>query len=346
MGNCGSSPTVGTPEDAHRSKGIEQEIRRQSKLYKQELKLLLLGAGESGKTTFTKQIRILFLNGYTPEQLAEFKAVIYNNIILAIQALLLKLKSEGDIEKLSPETQRCAEQCISLQVISDLGTMRGLLSKIWSEPIVRQASKSLEPAIVYFLEKIESILCEDFQPTEQDILRARVRTTGVGELVFSVGDGVVVRMVDVGGQRSERRKWIHFFEGVTAVIFFGSLSEYDQTLQEAKTVNRMHESLTLFKEVCSCQWFANTHIILFLNKRDIFEEKIKEKDLKVCFPEYDGGCNMEKALTFIKNQYQKLVEGNRRVFIHTTVAVDTENIRFVFESVRKILLNASVEGSF
>jgi hypothetical protein len=51
-------------------------------------------------------------------------------------------------------------------------------------------------------------------------------------------------------------------------------------------------------------------------------------------------------MTFIRNKYQRLVDNERRVFVHTTVAVDTENIKFVFESVRKILLNASVESSF
>lgn len=39
-------------------------------------------------------------------------------------------------------------------------------------------------------------------------------------------------MVDVGGQRSERRKWIHCFESVTSIIFLVALSEYDQVLAE------------------------------------------------------------------------------------------------------------------
>ena len=42
-----------------------------------------------------------------------------------------------------------------------------------------------------------------------------------------------LRMVDVGGQRSERRKWIHCFENVTSIMFLVALSEYDQVLVEA-----------------------------------------------------------------------------------------------------------------
>jgi len=41
-------------------------------------------------------------------------------------------------------------------------------------------------------------------------------------------------MVDVGGQRSERRKWIHCFENVTSIIFLVALSEYDQILFESE----------------------------------------------------------------------------------------------------------------
>lgn len=81
-------------------------------------------------------------------------------------------------------------------------------------------------------------------------------------------------MVDVGGQRSERKKWMHCFQEVTAVIFCVALSEYDLKLYEDDTTNRMQESLKLFKEICNTKWFANTAMILFLNKRDIFSEKV------------------------------------------------------------------------
>jgi len=47
-------------------------------------------------------------------------------------------------------------------------------------------------------------------------------------------------MVDVAGQRSERRKWIHCFSNVTAIIFLAALSEYDQVLFESENVVRLN----------------------------------------------------------------------------------------------------------
>ena len=47
-----------------------------------------------------------------------------------------------------------------------------------------------------------------------------------------------VRMFDVGGQRSERKKWIHCFEGVTAIVFCVALSAYDLMLAEDEEMVR------------------------------------------------------------------------------------------------------------
>jgi hypothetical protein len=78
----------------------------------------------------------------------------------------------------------------------------------------------------------------DYVPTEQDILRSRVKTTGITEMSFPVKD-TIYKVFDVGGQRSERRKWIHCFENLNAVLFMVSLSEYDQVLREDETVVRL-----------------------------------------------------------------------------------------------------------
>ena len=95
-------------------------------------------------------------------------------------------------------------------------------------------------------------------------------------------------MIDVGGQRSERRKWIHCFDSVTAVLFCASLNEYNQTLREDTTQNRMKESLLLFDEICNSPWFQNTAFILFFTKIDLFREKILRVPLTLCFPTYNG----------------------------------------------------------
>lgn len=120
-------------------------------------------------------------------------------------------------------------------------------------------------------------------------------------------------MVDVGGQRSERRKWIQCFENVTSIIFLVALSEYDQILFESDNEvscfldcllcvrsnslpnldsfvhqNRMEESKALFKTIITYPWFQNSSVILFLNKKDLLEEKIMYSHLVDYFPEYDG----------------------------------------------------------
>ena len=104
-------------------------------------------------------------------------------------------------------------------------------------------------------------------------MKGRIKTTGITETNFII-NSLQFKVLDAGGQRSERKKWIHCFEDITAVLFVLAISEYDQCLFEDERVNRMHESIVLFDSLCNSQWFANTPFILFLNKIDIFEKKI------------------------------------------------------------------------
>lgn len=91
------------------------------------------------------------------------------------------------------------------------------------------------------------------------------------------------RLVDVGGQRSERRKWLHCFEGVSFAIYLAALDEYDMTLEEDSKTNRLEESLRLFSQVTGSQFFEGTTWILFLNKFDLFQEKLRRLPLPKSF---------------------------------------------------------------
>lgn len=138
-----------------------------------------------------------------------------------------------------------------------------------------------------YFDAIERIADPKFIPTNQDVLRSRVKTTGIIETTFHI-DELVYRMFDVGGQRSERKKWIHCFENVTAIVFMVAVSEYDQVLVEDESVNRMQEALTLFDSICNSKWFVKTSIILFLNKIDLFKEKLVRSPMGKYFPDYTG----------------------------------------------------------
>jgi len=115
-------------------------------------------------------------------------------------------------------------------------------------------------------------------------------------------------------------------------------------LREDNTKNRMHESLLLFNEICNGRWFANSSMILFLNKMDLFKEKITVKDLTLAFPEYTGGKDEDKARTYILDKFKaENQDANRKVYTHFTCAVDTRNILVVFKAVRETIMSSMIK---
>merc|ERR1712004_961753 len=136
------------------------------------------------------------------------------------------------------------------------------MKRLWVDSGVQECfSRSneyqLNDSAKYFLDDLDRLGAKDYQPTEQDILRTRVKTTDIVEVHFSFKN-LNFKLFDVGGQRSERKKWIHCFEDVTAIIFCVAMSEYDQVLHEDETTNRMQESLKLFDSICNNKWFGDT----------------------------------------------------------------------------------------
>ena len=184
-----------------------------------------------------------------------------------------------------------------------------------------------------YFDNIARIAAPDYMPNDQDVLRSRVKTTGITETTFIIGD-LTYRMFDVGGQRSERKKWIHCFENVTTILFLVAISEYDQLLFEDETVNRMQEALTLFDSICNSRWFIKTSIILFLNKIDRFKEKLPVSPMKNYFPDYEGGDDYAAACDYILNRFVSLNQHEtKQIYTHFTCATDTTQIRFVMAAV-------------
>lgn len=310
-------------------------------------KLLLLGAGESGKSTLFKQMIKLYGTGFGETERKTFVPIIYNNVVTSMQTLL-----EAQIAGFGSECACMDDHNYVMAMKPDDAideNNMGAFIKLWADAGIQatfdNSSKfQLTDSAKYFFEKITEVAAKDYLPTEQDVLRSRVRTTGIVENSFEI-DGNQFKMFDVGGQRNERKKWIHCFENVTAVLFIGVLSEYDLVLYEDESTNRMDETLNLFDEILNSRWFTQTAMILFLNKRDMFEEKILKVPLNVCpvFADYDGPNTYEDGVVEIQREFEsKNRDSNRAMYIHTTCATDTSNVSAVFNAVKDIVIRASL----
>jgi len=194
----------------------------------------------------------------------------------------------------------------------------------------------------YFFEQAPRIATPEYVPTETDVLRCRQKSTAITETRFSVPP-LTIHLFDVGGQRSERKKWIHCFESVTSIIFCTALSEYDQVLVEEKKQNRMTESLVLFDSVINSRWFLRTSIILFLNKIDVFKQKVRKVPMERYFPEYTGGPDVNKAAKYILWRFMHANRAKLSVYPHITQATDTSNIRLVFVAITNTILKNSLQ---
>lgn len=195
-----------------------------------------------------------------------------------------------------------------------------------------------------FFDNINRIGKPDYIPSTEDILRARIKTVGISETLFRSGL-LTVRMIDIGGQRPERKNWIRTFEGVTTIIFCVSLSEYDQCLLEEPTQNRLLESFQLFQSIVTSRWFVNTSIVLFLNKKDIFQRKITKIPLSDYFPDYTGSHDYGRATDFIKQKFLGLNVNKLQIYPYLTEATDTNNINLVFAAVKETVLANSLKQS-
>lgn len=342
-------------EEAKEQKRINQEIEKQlrkdKKDARRELKLLLLGTGESGKSTFIKQMRIIHGSGYTDDDKRTFIKLVYQNIFMAINSLIRAMEQLriAYIDEKNEEHSKMVRQVDFETVATFDSPYPEAIKSLWADPGIqecydRRREYQLTDSAKYYLDQVELIAQSDYLPTLQDVLRVRVPTTGIIEYPFDL-DSIIFRMVDVGGQRSERRKWIHCFENVTSIMFLVALSEYDQLLVESDSENRMEESKALFKTIVMYPWFQNSSVILFLNKKDLLEDKIQHSHVVDYFPEFDGAQkDAQAAREFILKMFVDLnPDPDKIVYSHFTCATDTENIRFVFAAVKDTILQLNLK---
>ncbi|CAD7060769.1 unnamed protein product [Tilletia caries] len=325
MGNCFSSDSSESPE-AKKSKGIDKHIKDEEKRLAREIKVLLLGAGESGKSTILKTMRIIHEIPFTNTEREHFRRLVFVNLVQSMKARYLHLFiSYPDIAE---------EQTFPMDYYEPL-------MLLWNDKGVQAAySRGNEAAVPEnFYADLDRFFHPKYTPSDADILRCRHKTTGIIETTFPIEDRMY-RIFDVGGQRSERKKWIHCFEGVTAVLFLVALSGYDSCLVEDKDSNQMQEALMLFDSICNSKWFLRTSMILFLNKVDIFRTKIMHSSIKHYFPDYAGDeTDFNAARNYFKQRFCRLNRSpSKEIYPSFTNATDPTLLKTVMTSITDIIL--------
>jgi len=352
MGICGSALTEEEKNALEQSKKLEQIMKDDFDEERDKIKLLLLGAGESGKSTIFKQMKILYGAGFDENERISFRRYIWSNIVESMKAICDACFGFGYANEI--EDQEAFDGIMKVSYSEELTPEIGQwIKRLWEEePIQSTWERRSEFQVIEstkdFIANIETIARDDYVPSVDDVLHARVRTIGIVEERYLIDKNTFI-MYDVGGQRNERKKWIHCFDEVNAVIFVASLSEFDQVLFEDETTNRMVEAINLFDEICNSRWFVNTSMILFLNKMDLFRDKILKVQIGEVddFADYSGKPNnYEDGVSFFLEKFLGVnKKPDREVFHHVTCATDTSNIQFVFNTCKEIILQQNLNDS-
>ncbi|KAK9448788.1 guanine nucleotide binding protein, alpha subunit [Limtongia smithiae] len=354
MGLClSSAESLHLEEERKKSAQIDKALEEEHKRAQYICKVLLLGSGESGKSTIVKQMKIIHQNGFSPAELALYRQIIYRNLVESVRGFIDGMRLLG-LEPALEENKPLVDLIMDIRVEGDFSgefdpKVENAILAFYHDPVMvqlreRQTEFYVMDSAIYFLDNCTRIAAAEYLPTEADVLYARIKTTGIFETQFNMNQ-LKIRMFDVGGQRSERKKWIHCFEGVTLIIFCVALSEYDQVLLEDSGQNRMLESMILFDSVVNSRWFVRTSIVLFLNKIDVFQQKLKKVPLGDWFNDYDGGEDLNKAAKFILWRFTQLNRSGLKIYPHLTQATNTNNIRLVMAAVEETILQNSLKDS-
>ncbi|KAF7350056.1 hypothetical protein MVEN_01307300 [Mycena venus] len=370
-GYCGHvSPPAGlevTGRDRQLHRQAEKALKEaKAKKASQVKQVLLLGSGDSGKSTILKQMRLIHRISYSAQEIESYRQLVFANITSGFRYLPRRslgyrprapsgihkwLEEEGvkpdelptDVELIESAPELCDGEPFPIEYL-------GPLQRLWNEEVVRVAwtrgnEMEIPENLQYFFSDLLRLFDPAYVPTEQDILHTRKRTIGITETTFKLEDHEIL-MIDVGGQKSERRKWIHCFQDVTSILFFVSLSGYDQCLVEDRDANQMQDAMTIWDSICHSQWFKHTSIMLLLTKDDIFQEKIKTSDIRTFFPDFDGEPgNAVQGRDYFKRRFGRLAQKagqskEREIYIFTTTTTNPDILRVVMSAVEDIVVRS------
>jgi len=374
MGSGGSTRKAYEVQDDNaikRSLEIDQYLDEESNK-EQPRRVLLLGTGNSGKTTMLKQFKAQFAPKPTEEQVKACREIISQNIIHGLILLVEFLEGTNKKHLLKSETLGLKDVLRNQVLAAGLtiwdedasGTMYSKMVRIvWNDPEVQRTERlshtisDNEYQTIYFMKRLDTIVEPDYLPSEQDMLRMRSKTKGLHVVELEIPDNPKLEVIDVGGQQNERKKWIHVFDNVDCVVFIFSLGDIDKRLLEDNTGSRYDDAVECFREIVSNPQFRNTGFIVLMNKVDMLRRMLDEdRDLMHRrFPDYPGRLgHYRDALIYLQNEFQTIYAENEEaegaivkqirpaVAFYPSTATDTENALKIIKGVKDSVFRNSI----
>jgi len=365
-------------EQKMRDKQIGQYMQSHSEAEAKTISLLLLGPGGSGKSTVLKQMEKIYRGNVSARMLKDAAQYIRQNILEDI----FDLATQNQVLSAShPECQlgeAAQEVCARIAMLKGghlsetqlTPELASAIDVLWRDAglqatfAIRRTHHIMDNT-PYFMAAMQRIAHPRYTTSFEDYVRVRHRTTGIIESSFVVdvdGDAKAKRkasagsqwrfkVTDVGGQRTERKKWLRCFTDIHAVIYVMSLPAYDQTLFEDTHTNCYVEALEVFDKTMQHAALREVDVIVFLNKNDLFVPKIKLVPFSVFEPDFDAKLvhDADAVKAYLREEYKrrfykgvKPEKSPRRIHFHITCATDTNQIQTVmhliqFETVRKMM---------
>ncbi|KAI7787480.1 uncharacterized protein LA080_015701 [Diaporthe eres] len=278
--------------------------------------MLILGSSESGKPTLLKDMRLYTGGGYTREERICFAEINRTNIVQGVRVILEAMESM-EIPFQYKQNEHHAGMVL-MQASQAKGgypaEVATSITELWADAGVQEAfgrrhDYQLGDDLSHFASHIRRLIAPGYVPSQEDILRSRVKATGVTETSFDLYDAIL-RVCNVGGARGERKKWIQTFENVDSIVFTVDASAYCRKLFE----NRMQEQLELWESIANSRWFTKVDFVLVFTKIDSLLETIELSPISRYFPEFGepveaGGIGqlIDSYLAFLEERFRSLM---------------------------------------
>ncbi|CAL1536794.1 unnamed protein product [Lymnaea stagnalis] len=329
-----------------RSKTIDDSLEAERLRQARTVKVLMLGLSGAGKSTLAKQVRMIHEKGFADKEKALYREVVRNNVASAMVGVLTEMDAHGVLfgtEELRQTANSIKDRLRSSDSHKAIVDMRHSLALLTSQKVLKdfmETSIDVETSQLnhYLFRSLDKILSDSYAPSDYDILRVRQKTTGLNEILFHF-KGFEFRLCDVDGHCSVKKKWLQNFENVSAILFTVALSSYDVKSKDNDDQTELHDAMKVFTTVCAYDGFRRAPIILFLNKKDVFQQKLKKVPLTVAFSDYKGTSDYTEACQFVQAKFEACVsEAADRLTVHVTNATDTPSIRSVFDASLAVVL--------